>query len=368
MESSQTPTTSGERIGIQQADADTMVDVSRQDNECGTVDDEKSPSPAVSANCSGKSAADIKEEDAFYQKLNKINESSGLSLLFNFRDANINLHEFYKFVTDRGGYLQVTKDENWEAVAFRSTWKNKIKLKPTQVQKIYATILYPFEQTYYYRSPVKHHNSPVMLDTRLVHDSIKKRKHNDGIYAPECDGESPSKKIEYDYDSRKSSQEEKTVLETVAKVKRKDSRAPVRSRNSYHMYLKMECERLKTIHGDTPSAELRDEVIEAWRQLSNDAKKPYIEASKKDRERYMKEMAAYEENMRKELTAHEELKSKQQNQFDTTTIKHVKFSSPTPSQEPARGSHMTPLHEAETQKVVDVAVPQSVQTDSEKTA
>lgn len=72
-----------------------MVNVFPADKECGngvdgsnphassspTVSDEKSPSPAVSGHCSGKSAADMREEDDFYQKLNKINEPSGLSLL-----------------------------------------------------------------------------------------------------------------------------------------------------------------------------------------------------------------------------------------------------------------------------------------------
>ena len=64
----------------------TMANVFHPHNECGsnrsasslTLGGGKPPSPAVSAHFSGKSTA---EEDGFYQKLNKLNESSGLSLM-----------------------------------------------------------------------------------------------------------------------------------------------------------------------------------------------------------------------------------------------------------------------------------------------
>lgn len=268
------------------------------DNECGngvdgsnphassspTVSDEKSPSPAVSGHCSGKSAADMREEDDFYQKLNKINESSGLSLLFNFRNTSIDLYEFYKIVIDRGGYHHVMKEGKWVEVAYFATRKEKSRLTPTQLQNLYAAILYPFEQTYFYRSPVKLNKKPsIIMPTTQVCTFVEKK---------------PTR-IEEKKPTR------------VKKI-RKDPRAPLGSRNCYQMFLKMECDRLKSIHGGTPSAKLRDSIVEAWMNLSNEDKLPYIEASKKDKERYLKEMEAYEEQMKKEMVVYDEHKRNQQ--------------------------------------------------------
>ncbi|CAH1427852.1 unnamed protein product [Lactuca virosa] len=264
-----------------------MVNVFPADNECGngvdgsnphassspTVSDEKSPSPAVSGHCSGKSAADMREEDDFYQKLNKINEPSGLSLLFNFRNTSIDLHEFYKIVIDRGGYHHVMKEGKWVEVAYFATRKEKSRLTPTQLQNLYAAILYPFEQTYFYRSPVKLNKKPnIIMPTTQV-----------------CT-----------FEEKKPTRVEEKKPTRVKKI-RKDPRAPLGSRNCYQMFLKMECDRLKSIHGGTPSAKLRDSIVEAWMNLSNEDKLPYIEASKKDKERYTKEMEAYEEQMKKEM-------------------------------------------------------------------
>ncbi|KAL6964638.1 hypothetical protein U1Q18_035693 [Sarracenia purpurea var. burkii] len=45
--------------------------------------------------------------DSFYEKLTKLYEFSGLSLLFNFRETRLDLYMFYKEVTERGGFYQM---------------------------------------------------------------------------------------------------------------------------------------------------------------------------------------------------------------------------------------------------------------------
>ncbi|KAK1417497.1 hypothetical protein QVD17_26626 [Tagetes erecta] len=78
---------------------------------------------------------------------------------------------------------------------------------------------------------------------------------------------------------------------------RKKRNVPLGSRNCYQMFIKMETERLKLNNKDPSSARLRG-MIEAWKRLSKSDKKPYMEASKKDTERFVAEMAAYEEHKR----------------------------------------------------------------------
>ncbi|GJW15292.1 putative high mobility group B protein 11 isoform X1 [Tanacetum coccineum] len=187
----------------------------------------KSLSPAVSAPRSKKSKDEMEEEDGFYHKLNKINEPSGLSLLFNLRDTSMDLHEFYNAVTKRGGYQQVTKDGKWEDVASSLNRMNQVSFTSTQLLQLYAIILYPFERTYYYRSTVKLDKIAVTHDISQVswisnlgsgkvlggcqsNASAGKRKHDDGLHATQyvfSDVEPPYKKIEFNNSFWKSSPE-----------------------------------------------------------------------------------------------------------------------------------------------------------------
>lgn len=93
-------------------------------------------------------------EDSFYEKLYKVNEPSGLSLLINFWQTNLDLFEFYEHVTKRGGYHQVTKDRRWGEVASIMNPESR-SLLPDQLQKIYGSFLCVFEQIHHYRSTSK---------------------------------------------------------------------------------------------------------------------------------------------------------------------------------------------------------------------
>lgn len=76
--------------------------------------------------------------------------------------------------------------------------------------------------------------------------------------------------------------------------------APVKARTAYQLYLKLECDRFKNAHGDNSvNQKVRDEIIDTWRHLSESERKPYVDASNKDKERYNLEMAAYKEHKSK---------------------------------------------------------------------
>ncbi|XP_071695171.1 putative high mobility group B protein 11 [Rutidosis leptorrhynchoides] len=314
-------------------------------------------SSSLTAGKSPCTAEEMKQDDGFYQKLNKLNESSGLSLLFNFRDTNIDLKEFYTFVTERGGYHQVTKDGKWEDIASILNQKSQVPLTPSQLLKLYATILYSFEQAYYYRCPEKHSNTPsTLLESWDLTNFTGKRKHGDICYVTHDQfsiGEIPSKKSQYDNSSPKTSpacllEEKKWLLGTPEKVKemKKSPRVPHGSRNCYQMFSKMEGVRIRSIYGN--SVNLHDMISRAWKNLSKDDKQPYIEASKRDKERFKKEMDAYEEHM-----------SKKHNQPQLSTKKIIKFTAPTfinfgtSSLETTSWSHTTPRHNSVIEKVVD---------------
>ncbi|XP_010313586.1 putative high mobility group B protein 11 isoform X2 [Solanum lycopersicum] len=277
-------------------------------------------------------------KDSFYEKLNKLNEPSGLSLVFNLRQTNLDLHLFYEEVIKRGGFNQVTKDAKWGEVACTLHVKSNITIFPTQLQKVYENLLLQLEQLYYYRSrekgttmqppsqvsdaarlePVKDYSLSLGSADRSD-DSAGKRKFCDRsspvatLHSNDKDG--PVEKRKCKNDSRLVSTgpetpEQKSQSSSTNRHLRKDPGAPIRGRSSYQMYVKLECERQKKVLGESyGSKKVRDMAINAWKTLSENEKEPYIEASKLDKERYIREMAAYEQHKNKETTTNPNLLS-----------------------------------------------------------
>ncbi|XP_077231987.1 high mobility group B protein 10-like [Tasmannia lanceolata] len=77
-------------------------------------------------------------------------------------------------------------------------------------------------------------------------------------------------------------------------TKRKDPNAPRKTRNAYQFYFSEHYDQLKKMRQSLDGS-TRTMVIDAWKRLSESERMPYIEESRKDRERYNKEMAAYEQ-------------------------------------------------------------------------
>ncbi|XP_058083950.1 high mobility group B protein 15-like [Magnolia sinica] len=69
--------------------------------------------------------------------------------------------------------------------------------------------------------------------------------------------------------------------------------APQRTRSAYQIFLCEKYSQLK-IHQDTETTNLKM-AIDAWKSLSESERLPYVEESRKDKERYEREMVAYKE-------------------------------------------------------------------------
>lgn len=247
--------------------------------------------------------------DSFFDKLSKLNESSGLSLLFNFRHASLDLYIFYKEVTQRGGFHLVSQGGRWSEVASTLNSKSTVSMSPIQLQRLYASLLYQFEQIYHYRTPVKvaaASGHPSGMES----GSIEKRKHCDSFHLStvHCgteDGPTAKKKCNDNSDQlstgAKSAEQKKPVVQTSPKNKdvKKDPKAPIRARTAYQIFLRKECERLKKVHGESSaSRNLRTMAIDAWRILSESDRQPYLEEFRKDKERFNREMTAYKEQQK----------------------------------------------------------------------
>ncbi|XP_059652283.1 putative high mobility group B protein 11 [Cornus florida] len=310
------PLVAGENSPSQAATTMTSMEKSPSDTGCNgsdssNPDDDVSPvvagenSPSHAATT--KTSSEKSPSDTFYERLANFFESSGLSLLFNFRETSLDLYLFYKEVTERGGFYQVTKDVKWDEVASTLKLKSSVPMLPTQLQKLYSYLLYQFEQTYFYRTPVKPIKAPGDSSGIGV-NSTAKRKYGDSSDSSDStridfgggDGPMEKRKCIY-YPCQLSTEpgiaEQKLSPKTPSRnYSKKEADAPPRPKTSYQIFLRKECVRLKEIHGETSgSHNIRDMAIDAWRCLSETDRQPYVEEYKKDKERFDREMTAYKE-------------------------------------------------------------------------
>ncbi|XP_021821310.1 high mobility group B protein 10-like [Prunus avium] len=257
----------------------------------------------------GKSLLELEnsEIESFYQRLNKLHNSSGLNLLFDLRQTTLDLHLFYKEVIERGGFIQVTADGRWGEVALALKLDGENVQDPQPLLKLYALFLYQYEQLYYYREPrvkaastlghafhnigdssamegnCRDNSSPILnLEDALVEKKVPKENYQLTLMG-----------------STSAEQKQFPQLHSKNKEMKKRVGAPRGAQSAYHIFLKIECERLKsTDSGKVKGQNVRYMVDNAWRSLSASEKQPYIEASKKVRERRVaQEVGADEEKI-----------------------------------------------------------------------
>ncbi|XP_037038673.1 high mobility group protein 20A [Bradysia coprophila] len=80
------------------------------------------------------------------------------------------------------------------------------------------------------------------------------------------------------------------------KKKKKDPNTPKHPLTGYIRYMNVRREELKKVKPESTAIELTKIIGEEWNALSDDLKKPYLEAAELDKERYHKEYAIYEAN------------------------------------------------------------------------
>ncbi|XP_057961850.1 high mobility group B protein 10-like [Malania oleifera] len=258
------------------------------------MQEEKEKSPPMEA--SGQSS------DQFYEKLTKLYELSGLCLLFDFRKTILDLHLFYNEVTARGGFHQVSKDGKWDDLVSALNLNSSIPELPLQLQKLYANVLYKFEHMYFYRTSAAASDDTVDVGE----SSTRKWKHSDSSQLSVDNStieDGPMGKRKCSNNSgqltgcRNADLRLAPPISSKTRETKKDPNAPIGLRTAYQIFLRKECLRLKMLQGENlrtiHGANVRDQAIDAWRYLSGNDRQPYIEESRKDKERYKQEMAIY---------------------------------------------------------------------------
>lgn len=219
------------------------------------------------------------DSEIFYTKLTELLESSGLSLIVNVRETSLDLYLFYLEVTRRGGYRQVGREKKWGEVVFALKLEgNSVKLS-AQVEKLYAHLLYQFEQLYFYRLPSK------QAGPSSTKDPLKKKRNSTASLPQIVEIKATDMAKDLSCHMTGAGYVEQPVLlppsSNGQEMKKRRRGAPVGRKNAYQIFLKHECARLKTCSQDLERNKILRLAIEAWRNMSEIEKQPYVEESKK---------------------------------------------------------------------------------------
>ncbi|KAK4273389.1 hypothetical protein QN277_021802 [Acacia crassicarpa] len=246
------------------------------------------------------------DSDTFYHKLKQLWDSYGLGLIINARETLLDLFLFYSEVTRRGGYHQVSRDKKWDELVSALKLEGSQANLPVQLEKCYALLLYQFEQLYHYRDPA--HKAATNPTLGLLTNSIsseRKRKYEVRLFEL-VDDEGGEVEIGTCKETTGSElEEQKMVVYTSPDDKKVKKRrgAPRGHKTAYQIFIKQECARLRSCKEASDRSNILYMAIDAWRNMTETEKQPFVEESRKERERLMEARKAQDQNVEAETDA-----------------------------------------------------------------
>ncbi|KAL3728436.1 hypothetical protein ACJRO7_033077 [Eucalyptus globulus] len=263
--------------------------------------------PAAAAAAAAKSVEDdlLSDSDKFYAKLTQFFESTGLSLILNARETTLDLFQLHKEVARRGGFRQINRRGKWDEIVSALQLESMSPTIATQVQRLYAHLLYNFEQSIARtegapKPPAVSDSFSGLNSLNSKSPALKRNNKNSSPVLIDLEDHPEEKKLRTE--AIKLPIEEKPVQEMAAKLKEsvKNPKSPLAARSAYQLFLSKECARLRTLRGESQEGQnILRVAIDAWRQLTEKEKEPFTEESIKDRGRYEQEVAAFAEQGKK---------------------------------------------------------------------
>ncbi|XP_039685543.1 high mobility group B protein 10 isoform X2 [Medicago truncatula] len=236
------------------------------------------------------------EIETFYVKLTEVLDSSGFNLIFNVRETILDLYLFYLEVTRRGGFHQVGLQNKWTEVVSALKLEGNNAMLSAQVEKIYATLLYKFEKLYFYRFPPTGSSQGTLKRKQNLQNSTT------GLSQLMADEDTLKvAKLSKDYSSQMTGagcQEPRVLLQAPSNDKekkkqdkeKKKRRGPPTGQSGYQIFLKHECARLKAHDPDIDGKKVLRMAVDAWQKMSATDKEPYVEESRKIKEKQKEAM------------------------------------------------------------------------------
>ncbi|KAK8490560.1 hypothetical protein V6N13_031730 [Hibiscus sabdariffa] len=111
----------------------------------------------------------VQSPELFWEKLKAFHKSLGLKFKVPVVGGkDLDLHQLFEEVTSRGGLEKVIKDRRWKEVIMAFRFPTTITSASFVLRKYYLSLLYQFEQVYYFRKQVSSVSTPGTASGSLV--------------------------------------------------------------------------------------------------------------------------------------------------------------------------------------------------------
>lgn len=266
----------------------------------------------------------VQNPDGFLQKLRSFHASFGTKFKMPIVGGNpLDLHRLFIEVTSRGGIEKVVRDRRWKEITGSFRFPSSITSASFVLRKYYFSLLYHFEQVYYFRKEAPS-VSVADVANRPVNGAASQQPFQDNANAEIIRLEAGNSvtgtidaKFDYGYIVTVTLSNETfqgvlyhspTTVQTSQRsillsglssrdrrrhrVGRKDPSRPKRNRSGYNFFFSENYIKLKPSYIGQERALTRKIGI-MWNRLSETEKKVYQEKGKRDKERHKREMMEY---------------------------------------------------------------------------
>ncbi|KAJ1416963.1 High mobility group box domain [Sesbania bispinosa] len=244
-----------------------------------------------------------RDSNLFWEKLQSFHKSFGTKFKVpTLGGKPLDLYRLFIEVTSRGGLEKVIVDRKWKDVILAFRFPDTITSASFMVRRYYLSLLYHFEQVYFFRKhvpPSSTPDSPAQTLGSVVHGTID-GKFDYGYVVTVNLGSEELKGVLYhvpDNVSRSTHAEStpSTQNRKRSRLALRDPSRPKSNRSGYNFFFAENYARLKpSFYGQERAISKRIGFL--WSNLTEAERQVYQEKGVRDKERYKTEMLDYKSN------------------------------------------------------------------------
>ncbi|GAB2230064.1 hypothetical protein Droror1_Dr00014320 [Drosera rotundifolia] len=265
----------------------------------------------------------VHDASLFSEKLRRFHASFNTELSFpNIGGKELDLHRLFVQVTSRGGLEKVIRERKWEEVVSGFDFPLTVKNASFALRRYYLSLLYHFEQAYYFRKTVPTVSVPLSesnvvtpdangesassyqltssptLQTGISLIGVIERKCDNGYIVSVNLGSEKLTGILYHIPSMPQSSCSSDTSANQQRTRKKqrmrfdDPSRPKPNRSGYTFFFAEQYARLSSTYGGNART-ISKEIGSLWNELSDGERQVYQDKAVRDKERYRSELFEY---------------------------------------------------------------------------
>ncbi|KAL9267269.1 High mobility group B protein 10-like protein [Drosera capensis] len=254
----------------------------------------------------------VHDASLFSEKLRRFHASFNTELSFpNIGGKELDLHRLFVQVTSRSGLEKVIRERKWEEVVSGFDFPSTVKNASFALRRYYLSLLYHFEQAYYFRKTVPtvsvppsesnvtpDANASPTLQTGISLIGVIERKCDNGYIVSVNLGSEKLTGILYHIPNMPQSSCSSDTSANQQRTRKKqrmrfdDPSRPKPNRSGYTFFFAEQYARLSSTYGGNART-ISKEIGSLWNELSDGERQVYQDKAVRDKERYRSELFEY---------------------------------------------------------------------------